>query len=159
MRSSAGVAHLDALESALVALRAQAARLTRWGHLVVERAARGGRLVATGERDTRVDAQHLVDRLGRAGIPAEIGTKVTRRDVLLVLAPDSQSRSGAAAATAARLTGAVVLALTGPGPNPVANAADEAVCLPGTAEQLQESHLVAVHLICEACEQTGRDAA
>lgn len=44
------------------------------------------------------------------------------------------------------------LALTGPAPNPLAAAVDEAICLPGRAATVNEAHLVAVHLICPALE-------
>ncbi|MGW4027270.1 phosphoheptose isomerase, partial [Streptomyces sp. NPDC005009] len=43
-----------------------------------------------------------------------------------------------------------VWALTGPGPNPLAEAADEALCVAaGSTATVQETHLVAVHLLCE----------
>lgn len=39
-----------------------------------------------------------------------------------------------------------VWALTGPGPNPLANVVEDAVCLPGTAATVEETHLVAIHI-------------
>jgi D-sedoheptulose 7-phosphate isomerase len=44
-----------------------------------------------------------------------------------------------------------VLAMTGPAPNPLAAACDDAVCIdsPWTAT-VQECHLVALHLVCAA---------
>ena len=47
-----------------------------------------------------------------------------------------------------------VWALTGPGPNPLADAADEALCVdaPFTAT-VQELHLVALHILCAGLDQ------
>ena len=57
---------------------------------------------------------------------------------------------------AARECGLTVLALTGPAPNPLADAADDAVCVdsPSTAT-VQECHLVALHLVCAALRRGG----
>jgi D-sedoheptulose 7-phosphate isomerase len=59
-----------------------------------------------------------------------------------------------AAAAAARGVGADSWALTGPGPNPLALACDEAVCLPGDTATVQETHLAALHMLCRAVEAT-----
>jgi D-sedoheptulose 7-phosphate isomerase len=72
-------------------------------------------------------------------------------DVLVLLSTSGRSPNAVAAARRARECGLTVLALTGPAPNPLAAAADEAVCIdsPWTAT-VQECHLVALHLICAA---------
>jgi D-sedoheptulose 7-phosphate isomerase len=72
-------------------------------------------------------------------------------DVLVLLSTSGRSPNAVAAARRARECGITVLALTGPAPNPLAAAADEAVCIdsPWTAT-VQECHLVALHLICAA---------
>jgi D-sedoheptulose 7-phosphate isomerase len=72
-------------------------------------------------------------------------------DVLVLLSTSGRSPNAVAAARRARECGIAVLALTGPAPNPLAAAADEAVCIdsPWTAT-VQECHLVALHLICAA---------
>ena len=70
-------------------------------------------------------------------------------DVLVLLSTSGRSPNAVAAARRARDCGITVLALTGPDPNPLAAAADDAVCIdsPWTAT-VQECHLVALHLIC-----------
>jgi D-sedoheptulose 7-phosphate isomerase len=59
-----------------------------------------------------------------------------------------------AAAAAASGCGLEAWALTGPAPNPLAEACDDALCVdsPHTAT-VQEIHLVAVHLVCAAFDQ------
>jgi D-sedoheptulose 7-phosphate isomerase len=73
-------------------------------------------------------------------------------DVLLLMSTSGRSPNLLAAAEAGRLAGADIWALTGPGPNPLAAASDEAICVPGRPPTVQEAHLVAVHVLCEAFE-------
>ncbi|SFF59124.1 D-sedoheptulose 7-phosphate isomerase [Actinacidiphila alni] len=75
-------------------------------------------------------------------------------DVLMLLSTSGASANLLAAADAARRTGMRVWALTGPSPNPLAAAADQtlSVSAPATAT-VQEIHLVAVHMICEAFDE------
>ena len=70
-------------------------------------------------------------------------------DVLVLLSTSGRSPNIVAAARRGRSIGMQVLAMTGPGPNPLAAAADETVCIdsPWTAT-VQECHLVALHLLC-----------
>ena len=72
-------------------------------------------------------------------------------DVLVLLSTSGRSPNIVAAARRGRECGITVLAITGPAPNPLVAAADEAVCIdsPWTAT-VQECHLVALHLICAA---------
>jgi D-sedoheptulose 7-phosphate isomerase len=72
-------------------------------------------------------------------------------DVLVLLSTSGRSPNIVAAARRARECGITALAITGPAPNPLAAAADEAVCIdsPWTAT-VQECHLVALHLVCAA---------
>jgi D-sedoheptulose 7-phosphate isomerase len=56
------------------------------------------------------------------------------------------------ATAAATERGARTWALTGPGPNPLAAACAEAVCLPGDTSTVQEAHLAALHMLCRATE-------
>jgi D-sedoheptulose 7-phosphate isomerase len=72
-------------------------------------------------------------------------------DVLVLLSTSGRSPNAVAAAGRARDCGITVLALTGPAPNPLAAAADDAVSIdsPWTAT-VQECHLVALHLVCAA---------
>ena len=73
-------------------------------------------------------------------------------DVVMLLSTSGSSPNLLTAVPAARRAGAACWALTGPGPNPLALAADEAICLPGPTATVQEGHLVAVHAICAAFE-------
>ncbi|WP_336320256.1 SIS domain-containing protein [Streptomyces lavendofoliae] len=71
-------------------------------------------------------------------------------DVLVLLSTSGTSANLIAAAVTARQAGLRVWALTGPRPNPLAEAADEALCVDaGSTATVQEAHLVAVHLLCE----------
>ncbi|MPQ97990.1 SIS domain-containing protein [Modestobacter sp. I12A-02628] len=72
-------------------------------------------------------------------------------DVLVLLSTSGRSPNIVAAAERGRAAGLTVLAMTGPAPNPLAAAADEALCIdsPWTAT-VQECHLVGLHLICAA---------
>jgi D-sedoheptulose 7-phosphate isomerase len=74
-------------------------------------------------------------------------------DVLVLLSTSGRSPNLVAAAEAARALGITVWALTGPGPNPLASAATEALCLPGETPSVQEAHLVTVHLLCEMVDR------
>ncbi|WP_308796657.1 D-sedoheptulose-7-phosphate isomerase [Agromyces silvae] len=71
-------------------------------------------------------------------------------DVLLLLSTSGASANLLAAADAARRAGARRWAITGPAPNPLATVCDEAITLPGTAANVQEAELVAVHALCVA---------
>lgn len=72
-------------------------------------------------------------------------------DVLVALSTSGRSPNVLAAVRAARAGGLATWALTGRGPNPLAEATDDAVCVdaPATAT-VQECHLVVVHLLCAA---------
>jgi phosphoheptose isomerase len=78
-----------------------------------------------------------------------------RGDVLLLLSTSGRSPNLLEAARRARLGRIAVWALTGPEPNPLAEAADRHISVdcPDTAV-VQEVHLVAAHLICEAIDAT-----
>lgn len=74
-------------------------------------------------------------------------------DVLLLLSSSGSSSNVLAAARTGRELALDVWALTGPAPNPLAEASDQAVCV--DAEQvatIQECHLVAVHVLCVALD-------
>jgi D-sedoheptulose 7-phosphate isomerase len=70
-------------------------------------------------------------------------------DVLVAISTSGSSRNVITAVDAARDAGMSTFALTGPGPNPLAGAADEALCVPGPTYTVQEVHQVAIHLLCE----------
>lgn len=74
-------------------------------------------------------------------------------DVFVALSTSGRSSNVLAAAEAASEMGLLSLALTGPAPNPLADACDDAVVVdsPHTAT-VQEIHLVVVHLLCAAVD-------
>ncbi|WAP60693.1 SIS domain-containing protein [Streptomyces sp. S465] len=72
-------------------------------------------------------------------------------DVLMLLSTSGRSPNLLAAADTGRAAGLRVWAMTGPRPNPLAFRADEALCIgSGSTATVQESHLVALHLLCES---------
>jgi phosphoheptose isomerase len=75
-------------------------------------------------------------------------------DVVVLLSTSGRSPNLLLAADAARSVGATVWAITGTAPNPLADAADEAVCLSGGTASVQEAQLVAIHAVCGAFEAT-----
>jgi D-sedoheptulose 7-phosphate isomerase len=75
-------------------------------------------------------------------------------DVLLALSTSGRSPNVLAAAEAAADGGLAVWALTGRAPNPLADHADEAVCVVADATAtVQEVHQVVVHLLCAAVDR------
>ncbi|KAB1650590.1 glycosyltransferase [Pseudoclavibacter endophyticus] len=75
-------------------------------------------------------------------------------DILLLLSTSGTSPNVLEAARRARRHGLHVWALTGPGPNPLAELADEAVCVPGgSTSVVQEAHLVLLHAVCAVMDE------
>lgn len=74
-------------------------------------------------------------------------------DVLVALSTSGHSSNVLAAAGAAAELGMTVLALTGTAPNPLAAAAHDALCIIGPTPTVQEVHLLAIHLLCEAVDE------
>jgi D-sedoheptulose 7-phosphate isomerase len=82
-------------------------------------------------------------------------------DVLMALSTSGRSENLIAAVEAAHEAGLETWALTGPGPNPLTGAVDEALTVDaGTTATVQEVHQVVVHLICAAVDDAlaGRHA-
>ncbi|HEX6419177.1 MAG TPA: SIS domain-containing protein [Acidimicrobiales bacterium] len=77
-------------------------------------------------------------------------------DVLIALSTSGRSANLLRAAAAARQSGLDTWAMTGPAPNPLADAADEQLTIPcsGTPS-VQDVQQVAVHLLCLAFEHAG----
>ncbi|HEX6022170.1 MAG TPA: SIS domain-containing protein [Solirubrobacter sp.] len=75
-------------------------------------------------------------------------------DILIALSTSGRSPNVVAAIEAAHEIGITTWALTGPAPNPVADAVDDALTIgsPHTAT-VQECHLVLIHLLCAAFEE------
>lgn len=75
-------------------------------------------------------------------------------DVLVLLSTSGRSGNVLAAADSAKNAGVLSLAFTGPAPNPLAVACDEAFCAEAeTAAAVQEVHLVALHALCECIDR------
>jgi D-sedoheptulose 7-phosphate isomerase len=80
-------------------------------------------------------------------------------DVFMGLSTSGRSPNLIEAVTAARGADLTVWAMTGPGPNPLAGAADDAVAVMApTTAAVQDVQQVAVHLLCRAFELAGPDA-
>jgi len=74
-------------------------------------------------------------------------------DILLLLSTSGRSPNVLAAAAVARGLGITSWALTGPAPNALASAVDEAVTIDeGSTATIQELHLVVSHLLCAAVD-------
>lgn len=78
-------------------------------------------------------------------------------DVLILLSTSGTSANLVRAAEAGREAGATVWAMTGPGPNPLTDAVDDALTLPGVGATVQEAQLVAVHALCRVFDAIVRD--
>lgn len=76
-----------------------------------------------------------------------------RSDVLLTLSASGRSANLVRAAEAARSIGMHTWALTGAPPNPLEQVSDETIPIAGTMPAVQESHLVAVHLLCACIDE------
>jgi D-sedoheptulose 7-phosphate isomerase len=75
-------------------------------------------------------------------------------DVLILLSTSGRSPNVVEAARRGRERGLQVWALTGPGPNPLAEAATEACTVQAAyTATVQELHLVAVHILCAAFDR------
>ena len=77
-------------------------------------------------------------------------------DVLVALSTSGRSPNLLRAVDAARRLGLTAWAMTGPGPNPLAEAADDAMTVPcPDTPSVQDVHQVAVHLLCLAFENAA----
>jgi D-sedoheptulose 7-phosphate isomerase len=75
-------------------------------------------------------------------------------DVLVLLSTSGRSRNVVAAAEMARTIGVTTWAMTGPAPNSLAAACDDALVVDApTAAAVQEVHLVALHALCECLDR------
>jgi phosphoheptose isomerase len=77
-------------------------------------------------------------------------------DVVVLLSTSGKSPNLLRAAEAARAVGARSIAMTGSGPNPLAEAVDDAICIEGPSANVQEAQLVLVHALCRAMEPALR---
>ena len=81
-------------------------------------------------------------------------------DVLMLLSTSGKSPNLLRAAEAAARLNVTTWALTGTGPNPLADACDEAVMVDALNANAQEGHLIALHAMCRAFDlEVGRRSA
>lgn len=81
-------------------------------------------------------------------------------DVLVLLSTSGRSPNVLRAAERGHTGGLTVWALTGPAPNPLADLADDALCVPTpTTAGVQALHLVAIHALCAAVDERRRTVA
>jgi D-sedoheptulose 7-phosphate isomerase len=79
-------------------------------------------------------------------------------DVLLLMSTSGRSDNLLSAATAGRTAGTRVWAMTGAAPNPLARQADAVLSIEAASTAtVQEAHLVALHVVCEAFDQALAD--
>jgi D-sedoheptulose 7-phosphate isomerase len=75
-------------------------------------------------------------------------------DVLVLMSTSGRSPNIVAAAQRGRRIGMQVWAFTGPRPNPLADAATEALCVDATyTATVQELHLVGLHILCAGLDR------
>ncbi len=75
-------------------------------------------------------------------------------DVLVALSTSGRSPNVRAAVEAARAAGLTTWALTGPAPNPLADACDDALAVAAAdVATVQEVHQVVIHLLCAALDR------
>jgi phosphoheptose isomerase len=74
-------------------------------------------------------------------------------DIVLLLSTSGRSENLVSAAAAAHWCGALVWAMTGSLPNPLAAASDAAIAVDGLAPHVQECELVAIHALCRVFDR------
>jgi D-sedoheptulose 7-phosphate isomerase len=79
-------------------------------------------------------------------------------DVLIVLSTSGESANVLEAVRSARQIGVRTWGLTGSAPNPLHRLCDEALAFSGPAAVVQELHLVAIHLLCDAVDAIAASA-
>jgi phosphoheptose isomerase len=84
----------------------------------------------------------------------QIRALVRPGDVVVLFSTSGQSPNVLEAARAGRECGAITLAFTGPGPNPLADLADEVVAPTGAnTASIQDAHHVALHALCAGLDE------
>lgn len=188
---SPGQQHIGALVSALTVLDTRL--LDDWGQRLAAVLGQGRRLLVGANGESAALAQDLsaqftgrlaADRTAAAVVLNADRSAVADRqydelfarqvraygrpgDVLLAISTSGRNRNLLRAAAAARAGGIAAWCLTGPAPNPLADACEEAVCVyPAGARAISltatvhEAHQVALHLIClsfDGAEITGQN--
>jgi DNA-binding MurR/RpiR family transcriptional regulator len=89
----------------------------------------------------------------RRGLAVRSG-RAQAGDVMIALSGSGRSSKVLREVRTARVRGAVTCALTGEGPNPLSELADDAVCLAGpTPATVEELQLVALNIVCGAVDR------
>jgi D-sedoheptulose 7-phosphate isomerase len=84
----------------------------------------------------------------------QVQAHMSGETILMLLSTSGRSPNLIRAAQRAADLGGAVWAMTGPAPNPLAALADQALCIDApTTAAIQELHLVALHLVCEAMDE------
>lgn len=175
---------LNALQ-ALIADDTALQRISAAGQLLSDTFAAGGRVYSCGNGGSMCDAMHFAeeltgrfraDRPGYAALaisdPSHLSCvgndygyeQVFARfieahgragDVLLAISTSGTSRNVIAASSAAHARGMRVIALTGNGATPLAEAADIAIVTPAGryADRVQELHIKVIHILIELVER------
>jgi len=74
-------------------------------------------------------------------------------DIVLLMSTSGRSPNITAAGRRARSLGLELWCMTGPGPNPLSGLSDRGLCVDSAdTATIQEVHLVALHLMCEALD-------
>ena len=154
--------HLARLEEALRAFEPHGPQLEVWGQRAARVLVTGGRLLACGNGGSAEQAQHLTTELvGRYQDERQpLAALPLTADMAAVTAIGNDygaSPNVIEAALAAEEIGMTAWALTGPGPNPLADACAEAITVdtPVTST-VQEVHLAAIHIMCAAVDAAVR---
>jgi D-sedoheptulose 7-phosphate isomerase len=151
-------AHLAELVRAAAGFQDGIDLADRWGTTLASVLDAGGRLLAAGNGGSAAQAQHLT-AIGNDYPPEELFARQVEAhgrpgDVLVLMSTSGRSPNIVAAAERGRRCGLRVWGFTGPGPNPLADAADEALCVDATfTATVQELHLVALHVLCAGLDR------
>lgn len=86
------------------------------------------------------------------GLARQVRAHGRRGDVLIALSTSGESANVLEAVRAAREAGMRTWGMTGAAPNPLHSACEHALAFPGPTAVVQEVHLVAIHLLCEAVD-------
>jgi D-sedoheptulose 7-phosphate isomerase len=172
--------HLTDLAIALQEVDAEVPRLQSWAGAAAPVLAAGGTLFVFGSDGDAAQAQYLAGELAHAdddrpalsavaliadasgGAPApadQFRARSRPGDLLLCLCASGASGDAVATATAAAAAGLTAWALTGPGPNRLADVCADAVRVrTAGASTVEEVHLAAVHIFLAAVDSAIRDA-
>jgi D-sedoheptulose 7-phosphate isomerase len=95
----------------------------------------------------------------RQGLARQVQAHGRQGDVLIALSTSGESANVLEAVAAAHGAGMRTWGLTGAAPNALQRVCDEALAFPGPTAVVQEVHLVAIHLLCEAVDAVAAVAA